>query len=881
MQAKHLQVNAITNPVGFDMHTPRLSWRMEAEGFNRRQSACQVQVSLEDTFESCLLDSGKVTTDQSIEWPLEMPLSPMTRYFWRVKVWDENGQPSPWSETAYFETARMDLPWDAQWITSCHDQMALRKCFEAGSAVKKARVYACGVGLYTLFLNGKRVGDEYFNPNFNAYDQWLQYQTFDVTELLKEGSNIIGAWLGNGYYKGRVGWAGIENRAQLYGERCALIAQIEIDYEDGTHQTILTDESWQSKQSPFDRTEIYDGEVFDARRLDENFDGEGWEGTQIIQLDKGLLHARLSLPVRIQQTLPVQQVLTTPEGTTLLDFGQNFSGWVRMRVHAPSGTHIRIRHGEMLTKEGRLYTENLRTAKAELVYISDGRPAEYRPSFTFFGFRYAEVTGLEDVNPDDFVGEVVHSDIPVTGQFDCSDARVNRLFQNAMWSQRDNFVDTPTDCPQRDERMGWTGDAQVFCPTACLNMPAGAFYRKYLYDLAIEQKKIGFVPVVVPYILNRTGSLGGPSNQWGMPTAAWGDAATLMPWDLYLYFGDRDALACQFESMKGWVDYITGSGDVHDGVYTGAHHLGDWLAQDTKDPDNNKGLTPTELIATAYYAWSAEMVRKAAQVLGYSEEEKTYGKLAEDVRAAFLREFVSPSGRVVSETQTAAVTALYMNLLPDHMKPKTVDQLRRRLHTDKMHLTTGFVGTPYLCPSLSENGLNEYAYELLLSEGCPGWMYEVDMGATTIWERWNSQRPDGSFGPVSMNSFNHYAFGSIAEWMYRYMCGINPDENAPGFKHSVLKPLPNSRLSHAKASTLTPYGRLSCGWRIEGDQLIVTAEIPANTMATIHLPDAEGAQMVENGVSIGQTAVLERGSGVWEYAYQFTGETIHKRPEKP
>ena len=802
----------------------------------------------------------------------ELETVPRTRYDWRVRVWDENGEPTDWSDTAFFETARGDAPWTAEWIGAKADLPAMRRDVYITKPIRRARAYACGVGLYVLFVNGQRVSDEYLNPNFNAYDLWLQYQTFDVTGLLHEGENRIGAWLGKGYYAGRVGWPGIEARRKIYGECCALIAEIDVEYMDGTHEIILTDESWQTAQGPYDLAEIYDGEVFDARRLDLSFSRGNWEQAEILPLNKNILQARRSLPVRVMETRPVEQVLRSPEGTVILDFGQNLAGWLRMRVHEPAGTKLTLRFGEVLTKEGSLYTENLRTARAQLDYISSGEPGEYAPSFTFFGFRYAEVTGIETVNPDDFVAEVIYSAMPMTGTFTCSDERVNRLFLNTQWGQRGNFVDTPTDCPQRDERMGWTGDAQVFCPTACLHMPCGAFYRKYLYDLAQEQQKMGFVPVVVPNIL-----LG--SGQWTKPTTAWADASTIMPWALYTYFGDRDALEMQYDSMRKHVDFITACGDVHDGVYGGDAHLGDWLAQDTKDPDNHYGLTPTELVATAYYARSAELVAKAAQVLGKTEDAQKYAALAQKEREAFRREFVSPSGRVVSETQTAAALALYFDMLTPEQAQKAAAQLKHRLHVDKLHLTTGFVGTPCLCPSLSENGLNEYAYALLLSEGCPGWLYEVDMGATTMWERWNSMRPDGSFGPVSMNSFNHYAFGSIAEWMYRYVCGINPDESAPGFRHAIVKPMPNSMLQHAKASTLTPYGTLESGWAIDGDVLRVTVTIPCNTTATIILPDAEDAEITENGAPIGKCTVMERGSGRWEYAYRFSGESIHKRPE--
>ena len=447
---------------------------------------------------------------------------------------------------------------------------------------------------------------------------------------------------------------------------------------------------------------------------------------------------------------------------------------------------------------------------------------------------------------------------------------VNRLFLNALWGQKSNFVDNPTDCPQRDERMGWTGDAQVFAPTACLNMNAQQFFHKYLYDLACEQKKTGFVPVTVPNILFKT-------SMWGIPTTGWSDAAVLIPWTLYLHYGDLDILAQQYESMTAWVDYMTAQDKDGTHLY-GGFHLGDWLAQDTKDPNNLFGLTPTGLIATAFYAYSATLTGYAAHLLGKEEDARAYAQLAAQVREAFRREYVSPSGRVISETQTAYVIALMMDMLTPEQRNTAIEHLAERLRIDHVMLTTGFLGTPYICPVLSACGLNEYAYTLLLQKECPSWLFEVSMGATTVWERWNSMRADHSFGPVSMNSFNHYAFGSVAQWLYEYVAGIRPLPEGAGFRRFRLEPMPNSLLAHAEASLQSPQGTISSRWALVGEKLELTFEVPFGACAEIVLPDAGGAAVLENGEPLPPTeAPLVRGSGRWTYSYVPNGATIHRR----
>ena len=876
MRITNLSCDYMTDPMGYDFVRPSLGWMTVSDAVNGAQSAYRIQVTDGD-FDAPVYDTGRVASDVSAGIRLELALSPRTRYLWRVMIWDQTGAASDWSEPAWFETGKYDEPWAGRWIGWSREFPQLRGDFTLEKPVRSARVYACGVGLYTLTLNGQRVGEEVLAPGFNAYDQWLQYQTYDVTGQLRPGKNALGCRLGNGYYKGRVNWPDIRerfgDRYNIYGDALAFICELRVTYIDGTSGVFGTDEGWRASESPWLRAEIYDGEVYDARKQDDGWclpetDVGGWEHARLVDMDMRLLKARMSVPVKPHERFR-PTVLMTPKGETVLDFGQNLAGLLRFETDAPAGTELWFQFGEALDRDGNFYRDNMRTALAEIRYICDGRRRSYLSEFSYFGFRYVKVTGWPgEVDPDAFESVAIYSDMRTTGGFECSDARVNQLFSNSLWGQKSNFVDIPTDCPQRDERMGWTGDAQIFCATASLNMNTDAFFRKYLRDLALEQAVDGYVPVVVPNILRATGI-------WQVPITGWGDAATIIPWTLYRHYGDTAVLEAQYPSMKAWVDFMHGCDDKGVDRYY-QFSLGDWLAQDTKDPDNLFGLTPTNLISTAYYALSARIVAQTARLLGKTEDAEYYADLERRVTEAFRREYVSENGRVISETQTAQAVALHFGLLKPEQRPVAAEHLAERLRIDHVRLTTGFIGTPYLCPALSENGLNEYAYALLLQPECPGWLYEVEKGATTVWERWNSIREDGSFGPVSMNSMNHYAFGAVCEWLYRYVAGINPTEQGPGFKHSLLRPLPNSQLRYAAARVETPYGTLRSGWQLTDRGIELEFEIPFNATAQIVLPDADGAEVLENGSPVRGDTFL-RGSGVWRYAYVPNGNTIDRR----
>lgn len=856
MKIVKLRTNQITNPLGFELDRVSLSWITETtESSSIVQTEARVEIALDASFDELIFDSGKQTEIDSLAFTPEIELKPRTRYFWRVTVWGDAGDQVT-SEVAWFETAKMDEPWTGKWITPDMNKEIhplIRTNFDLPAGFVSARAYVSGLGLYDLEINGQRVGDEYFAPGYNAYDYWVQYQTYDVTNLLASGENGIGIMLGNGWYKGRFGFEG--GYHELYGSEFAAIAEIIVTLEDGSEVIVGTNEDWKCAPSPITFSGIYDGETYDANLESNNwsladFDDLDWTSVRQTEIKTELFSARRSLPVKIMEEIKPIEILHTPAGETVLDFGQVMTGWVRFKTNAPKGTKLHLQYGELLQNDN-FYRENLRLAKAEHFYISDGSEREVQPYFTFYGFRYVKLNGFDgEINLDNFTGCVIYSEIEETGSIETSNPLVNRLFKNAMWGQKGNFLDVPTDCPQRDERMGWTGDAQVFASTACFNMYSPAFYNKYMFDLHEEQKRIeGSVPFTVPTVKPKDES--GFIN--GSGSAAWGDAATVIPWMLYLHYGDKELLRGQFQSMKDWVDYIKRKDEESGGkrLWQVGFHFGDWLALDGKDPQSPMGGTDSYYIASAYYCYSAQLVAKAARVLGEVELADQYSQLADEIKTAMMEEYFTPSGRCAIHTQTAMIVALYMDLVPESFRPRVIEDLKNKLKEDKLHLTTGFVGTPYFCNVLSENGGNEYAYTLLLNDDYPSWLYAVKMGATTIWERWNSVLPDGTISGTGMNSLNHYAYGSIAEWMYRHMCGINPVEDVPGFKKFILSPKPYGKLAYAKASFASASGNIESGWELKEDgKLVFTFTVPFNTKADAILPDADLSKAEVNGFSL-------------------------------
>jgi alpha-L-rhamnosidase len=886
LQVDGLRTEYQRSPVGIDVRAPRLSWRLDAERRGTMQSAYQIRVAPDSVAlaRAPLWDSGKVPSGASILRPYGGPaLRSATRYYWQVRVWDDSGRVSPWSAPAFWETGLLDrTDWTARWITPdlgedttrANPSPMLRREFTLAAGIASARLYVTSLGLNAVLVNGQPVSDRLFRPGWTSYDTRLQYDTYDVTALLRSGANALGAMLGDGWYRGRLGFEGKRNN---YGTRLGLLAELVVRYHDGRKQTVGTDERWKASTGPILMSDIYDGETYDARLerpgwSSAGYDDRTWRGVTPFDGIAAKLVAPVAPPVRRIRELTPIRILRTPAGETVFDLGQNMVGWVRLKVNGPAGTTVRLRHAEVLDKAGNFYTDNLRHASQTVQYTLKGSGIEvYEPHFTFQGFRYVAVEGLPGPPAlDAITGIVVSSDLEPTGTFETSDALVNRLQQNIVWGQRGNFLDVPTDCPQRDERLGWTGDAQVFARTAAFNLDVSGFFAKWLGDLAADQKPGGAVPWVIPDVV-------GHRSPAPRTSAGWGDAAVIAPWTMYRAYGDTGILARQYPSMRAWVEYVRGQAGERL-LWTGGSHFGDWLAFATDRADYPGATTDKDLIATAYFAHSTDLLARAALVLGKAEDARSYRALFEGIRAAFQREYVTATGRLTSNTQTAYVLALDFGLLSDTLRAEAA----RRLAEDVRrmgHLTTGFLGTPALTRMLSENGYVEDAYRLLLNERYPSWLYEVKQGATTVWERWDGQKPDGTFQETSMNSFNHYAYGAVGDWMYRVVAGLDEDAAEPGYRHIVVRPEPGGGLTRAIASLLTPYGVAASGWKLEGDRLVVTARVPPNTRATVHLPGARLEQVREGGTSLtatrgvkraiqaGDAVLLEVGSGDYEFAY--------------
>lgn len=829
----NLKCEHMHNPLGLDEATPRLSWQMDDPRTGARQIAYHiVAVSTPERLQTKpdLWDSGWVEGDQCLDIPWNgRKLASRQTVYWWVRVRDHLGDVSDWSKPAIFEMGLVKpSDWKAQWIGRPLESREgsqpcpyLRHRFELKSGIMRARIYASARGLFEIHLNGKRVSGDYFTPGWTDYAKRIQYCVYDVTGMLREGGNAVGAILGDGWYAGYLVWA---NHRFLYGDQLSLLLQIEAEYADGTKDIVVSGPDWKTTFGPLRKSDIYHGEIYDARLENGNWataalDDSNWATAVVFEPPKARLVARSNQPVRKQEELAVVAQTEPKFGVHVFDLGQNMVGWTRIKVRAPAGQQVTIRHAEMLNADGTLYTANLRSAECTDRYICRGTGEEiYEPRFTFHGFRYVELTGLvEKPSPSDITGIVLHSEIPPTGSFECSEPLINQLQHNIVWGQKGNFLEVPTDCPQRNERLGWTGDAQVFIRTACFNRDVSAFFTKWCTDLEDSQHEDGAFPHVAPDVI-RDGGRG---------CAAWADAGVICPWTIYLCYGDKRILERHYASMAKWIEWrVKNSKDL----VCSSSCFGDWLAIDGKDS------TPRDVIATAYFARTAAIVAKCAAILGKTADAARYRALASRIRAAFNDELVTPNARIMGHAQTAYLLALGFDLLPETKRGRALARLVKDIEDRKWHLSTGFVGTPLLAPVLSKMGRTDVAYKLLLQQTYPSWIYPILQGATTMWERWNSYTKEKGFGDAGMNSFNHYAYGAIGEWMYNTAAGIELDPDEPGYKHIIIRPQPGEGLTWAKAELVSRYGKIACSWKVDGGKLKVDIKIPPNTRATVILP---------------------------------------------
>ncbi len=829
MKIIEMKTNRITNPIGFDFEDINLSWKVDGVGLTQKHT--NVIISTDDKFNEIVFESEKDACINGACYSPDIELSPKTRYYWKVVTTAQNDEKA--EGMAFFETGKINQEWGAHWIGAPFEGSPyICKSFKLGSNFQNAKAYVTSRGLYELYCNGQKVGDDYLDPGYNSYDLWEQTHTYDIGKYLKTGENVIGFIMGDGWYKGRLGCKG--GKRCMYGENLMILAEIEID-----NAIFGTDETWNCKKSPIVETSIYDGEIYDARLEDVEWciapQMHGWNKVKIYNESKDKIQDRLRLPTKKHEVFS-PNIIISPKNEIILDFGQNIAGWVEGDILLSEGEELKIEHGEIL-QDGCFYNKNLRSAIAQYKFISNGKKAHFRPYFTFYGFRYAKITGCTDnAVLKNFRAYAVYSELQVTGSITTGHDLVNKLISNIMWGQKGNFLDIPTDCPQRDERLGWTGDTQIFAATASYNMDTYAFYKKYMKDLIEEQKLLnGGIPLVIPHLRKKTGFITSTHHS----SCAWGDVATVLPWVLYEYFGDKKLLLKHYEAMTAWVLYIKKQDDESGGarLWQTGFHFADWLALDNfRDPSSPMGGTDEYFVASAWYAYSALLTSKAAKALGKKNDTAFYFNLYKDICAAIKCEYFTATGRCAIATQTAKVLALKFGLVDGAVRERTAKDLVKQLRKNDMKLETGFCGTPYLCTVLSDMGYIEDAYALFLREELPGWLYEVVMGATTVWERWDSVMPDGTMNPKGMNSLNHYAYGAVKEWLYKDVCGISLNNESVAFKNVVLKPNPNVILKYAKCIFNSPCGKYEINWEITGQKVKYYIEIPFDCTALVKLP---------------------------------------------
>jgi len=874
----------LTNPLGLDVRTPRFSWQIESYERGVMQAAYEIRVSkfapYAEAGSTPLWSSGKVNSDSSVYVPYKgPPLNSDTRYYWQVKVWDNKGHESDWSSPAYWHTGLLDKSdWKAQWIEqgfaedSCRPSPMFRKSFEIHKQIRSATAYVTCLGLYTAYLNGHRIGNAFFTPGWTDYNKFLRYQAYDVTDFLSEGRNAIGVILGDGWYK--------RFYLDKYNKdkRLCFLFQLEIHYADGTRGTIISDESWKCSTGKVRSSDIFDGGVFDARKdkggwTTSAYNDTGWSGVAVRDSVDVKLIGTYCEPITEHEILKPVRILNTPKGEHVIDFGQMLTGWVRFKVKGNPGDTVKIFFADVLDKEGNFYDANLWGEKEDIFILDGQREETFEPQFTYQGFRYIKVEGYPDsLRAGEFEAVALYSDMEQTGQFSCSDSLVNKLQKNIQWTEKATFFGIPAACSDRDERLGWV-DTQNFSRIAAFNMRVHNFYASWLTQLREAQFPDGMVPLLVP---NVAGSVG------GIP--GWGDAATIVPWNMYLAYGDKTILQSQYTSMKNWIGYIIAHSKDHLwNVGLPWWNYGDWLFYTGAEPSwtgwGAPAYTDQYLIAQCYYAHSVQLLIDAARVLGKKRDVRAYSRLLKKIKEGFLHEFVTPVGLLVSGTQTAYTLALQFDMLPVSLRRMAARKLLSNITYYHDHLTTGELGSQFLSSVLTRFGYADAAYKLLLQKTYPSWLYPVTIGATSLWERWDTVKPDSTFQTPVMNSFDVPVMtGSVGDWLYRDVAGLDTYSDGPGYKHIKIKPYVRSALTYARATLQTYYGEIGSYWRRERNgTLELDVQVPPNTRATVFVPATRVNSVVENGERItkrrdlriqgikGEFVVLDVQSGSYHF----------------
>jgi len=896
-----IKLDYLNLPAVLSTVTPAISWRLDASGRPValpgtadddgavQQQAYRIQVAREPGFHTLVRDSGWVESARTLGIPWDGPaLEPLSAYLVRVSVRDRAGGESEWSTAEAFETAAVGVGWDVPFLAApvalappdASRPVYLRRRFSLDRVPERPRLLATALGLYEVWINGVRIGEDLLTPGWTAYDQRLTHQTYDVSDLLREGENVVGVVLGYGWYAGDLTWLDARN---LYGDRPAVSLAL-LDTDEANRRSLVdsaivatdTPEYWEAAHGPLVYAELYHGEEYDGGQdlpgwcepgaeADTETAAAAWHPCEVLPGSESFgsrVEPEDGPPVRRQDTLSPQRVFTTPAGETVIDFGQNLTGWVRIAAVGHPGERIVLSHAEVLDADGNFYTENLRSARNRIVYTigaeQDGASGarSWEPRFSFQGFRYVRIDELPETMAADlddhadryFTAVAIHSDMEPTLRFSCSDDRINQLHRNILWGWKGNTVHVPTDCPQRDERLGWTGDAQVFVGTAAYLTDVRGFFRRWLRDLALEQHEDGGVPFVIPDVLSAVMHRD-PNIQDTHSSTGWGDAAVVCPTTLLDRYDDRETLERQYPSMRKWIDFIRQRAE-NEVLWNSGFHFGDWVALDAKE-GSFFGATPNDLTATAYYAYSTLLTARAAKTLGRTQEAAELQDLHGRIVEAFRREYYTAAGRLAARTQTAHLLALAFDLAPPEHRARTVRDLIALIRENDDHLVTGFLGTPLLLPVLAENGHLEEAYALLTREEYPSWLYQVSQGATTIWEHWDGLKPDGTMWSAEMNSFNHYAYGAVGEWMYRTIGGIDLSRSRIGERSFVIAPRPGGGITSADIRYASPLGDVAVSWAIRDGEMSVTVELPPNTSGTLELPSDGASGDTSRGEPIG------------------------------